>query len=136
MLIGFLLCAAGWVLPWLWPAGQVGVLAFVAMLLLGGVGGVLIFINFLAMRQAVTPAPLLGRMTATMRWLILIPAIPGALLGGWIGEHAGLVQALGAAGLGAAVLAVLGWRGGVIAAVRVLPSPADDAPDVAPAKGG
>ena len=136
MLIGFVLCAAGWVLPWLWPAGQVGVLAFVAMLLLGGVGGVLIFINFLAMRQAVTPGPLLGRMTATMRWLILIPAIPGALLGGWIGEHAGLVQALGAAGLGAAVLAVLGWRGGVIAAVRVLPSPADDAPDVAPAKGG
>ena len=136
MLIGFVLCAAGWVLPWLWPVGQAGVLAFVAMLLLGGVGGVLIFINFLAMRQAVTPAPLLGRMTATMRWLILIPAIPGALLGGWIGEHAGLVQALGAAGLGAAVLAVLGWRGGVIAAVRVLPSPADDAPDVAPAKGG
>ena len=136
MLIGFVLCAVGWVLPWLWPAGQVGVLAFVAMLLLGGVGGVLIFINFLAMRQAVTPGPLLGRMTATMRWLILIPAIPGALLGGWIGEHAGLVQALGAAGLGAAVLAVLGWRGGVIAAVRVLPSPADDAPEAAPAKGG
>jgi MFS family permease len=136
MLIGFVLCAVGWVLPWLWPAGQIGVLAFVTMLLLGGVGGVLIFINFLAMRQAVTPAPLLGRMTATMRWLILIPAIPGALLGGWIGEHAGLVQALGAAGLGAAVLAVLGWRGGVIAAVRVLPSPVDDAPEAAPATGG
>jgi MFS family permease len=136
MLIGFVLCAVGWVLPWLWPAGQVGVLAFVAMLLLGGVGGVLIFINFLAMRQAVTPAPLLGRMTATMRWLILIPAIPGALLGGWIGEHAGLVQALGAAGLGAAVLAVLGWRGGVIAAVRVLPSPVDDAPEAVPAQAG
>jgi hypothetical protein len=67
-----------------------------------------------------------------MRWLILLPAIPGALLGGWIGEHAGLVQALGAAGLGAAVLAVLGWRGGVIAAVRVLPSPADDAPEAHP----
>jgi hypothetical protein len=28
------------------------------------VGAVLIFINFLAMRQAVTPEPLLGRMTA------------------------------------------------------------------------
>ena len=47
----------------------------------------LIFINFLALRQAVTPAPLLGRMTSTMRWLILMPAGPGALLGGWLGEH-------------------------------------------------
>ncbi len=126
MVVGMALCALGWLLPWGWPAGTAGVLAFVTMLLLGGVGGVLVFINFLALRQAVTPAPLLGRMTATMRWLILLPAIPGALLGGWIGEHAGLVQALGAAGLGAALLALLVWRAGVIPAVRVLPSPVED----------
>lgn len=126
MQVGFLLCAAGWVLPWLWPAGTAGVVAFVAMLLLSGTGGVLIFINFLGMRQAVTPAPLLGRMTTTMRWLILLPAIPGALLGGWIGEHAGLVQTLGTAALGATLLALLVWRGGVILAVRVLPSLPDE----------
>ena len=36
-------------------------------------GAVLIFINFLALRQSVTPAPLLGRMTSTMRWLTLCP---------------------------------------------------------------
>ena len=128
LLAGFALCALGWLLPWWWPAGTAGVLAFVAMLLLGGTGGVLIFINFLAMRQAVTPAPLLGRMTATMRWLILLPAIPGALLGGWIGERAGLVHTLGAAGLGAALLALVVWRAGVIPAVRTLPSPPDDLP--------
>ena len=58
----------------------------------------LVFINFLALRQAVTPTPLLGRMTSTMRWLILIPAAPGALLGGWLGEHHGLRAALAAAG--------------------------------------
>ena len=133
MVVGFALCAAGWLLPWLWPAGTAGVLAFVAMLLLGGIGGVLIFINFLAMRQAVTPAPLLGRMTATMRWLILLPAIPGALLGGWIGERAGLVQTLGAAGLGAALLALVVWRAGVITAVRALTSLPDDPPADPPA---
>ncbi|MDH4391323.1 MAG: MFS transporter [Aquabacterium sp.] len=135
MQVGFVLCATGWLLPWLWPTGTAGVAAFAAMLLLSGTGGVLIFINFLGMRQAVTPAPLLGRMTATMRWLILLPAIPGALLGGWIGEHAGLVQTLGAAGLGAAVLALLVWRGGVILAVRVLPSAVGDVP-AGPAEHG
>jgi hypothetical protein len=45
-------------------------------------GAVLIFINFLALRQAVTPEPLLGRMTSTMRWLILLPAAPGRVAGG------------------------------------------------------
>jgi hypothetical protein len=49
-------------------------------------------------------------MTATMRWLILLPSIPGALLGGWIGEHIGLRVALGAGGVGALVLAFAGWR--------------------------
>ena len=67
---------------------------FAAMLMMFGVGAVLIFITFLAMRQAVTPAPMLGRMTSTMRWLILLPAGPGALLGGWLGEHYGMRSSL------------------------------------------
>ncbi len=129
MVIGFALCGAGWLLPWLSPAGDGGVVAFVAMLLLSGTGGVLIFINFLAMRQAVTPAPLLGRMTATMRWLILLPAVPGALLGGWIGERFGLSHTLGAAGATALLLAALAWRSTVIRAVRALPTATEVAPD-------
>ena len=86
-----------------------------------GTGAVLIFINFLALRQAVTPQPLLGRMTSTMRWLILIPAGPGALLGGWLGEHIGLRAALAFAGGAAALLALLAWRHPVIRGVKVLP---------------
>lgn len=128
MLLGFVCCGLGWLLPWLAPAGAVGVAAFAAMLALGGVGGVLIFINFLAMRQAVTPPALLGRMTATMRWLILLPAPLGALAGGLIGEHVGLAQALGAAGLAVLLVALAAWRGPMIRAVRVLPTPAEDAP--------
>lgn len=128
MLIGFAVCGAGWLLPFILPAGSWGVAAFAAMLMLTGSGGVLVFINFLAMRQAVTPTPMLGRMTTTMRWLILLPAAPGALAGGWIGEHAGLSQALGAAGLSALLLAALAWRSVVIRGVRTLPSPANESP--------
>ena len=40
-----------------------------------------------------------------MRWLILIPAGPGALLGGWLGEHFGLRASLAFAGGGALLLA-------------------------------
>ena len=68
----------GWLQLALAPDTGWGVASFVFMLVCFGLGAVLIFINFLALRQAVTPAPLLGRMTSTMRWLILIPAGPGA----------------------------------------------------------
>jgi len=122
LLIGFACCGVGWLLPALLPAGPLGVLAFAAMLLLTGAGGVLVFINFLAMRQAVTPEPLLGRMTTTMRWLILLPAAPGALLGGWIGESAGLPATLGAAGGAALLLATIAWRCAVIRDVHELPA--------------
>ena len=93
------------------------------MLMLFSTGAVLVFINFLALRQAVTPAPLLGRMTSTMRWLILIPAGPGALLGGWLGEHFGLRAPLAFAGGSALLLALAGQALGVIRDVRELPTP-------------
>jgi predicted MFS family arabinose efflux permease len=131
MVVGFLLCGLGWLMPWLFPTGSAGVAAFVAMLLLAGTGGVLVFINFLGMRQAVTPAPLLGRMTATMRWLILLPAVPGALLGGWVGERFGLTVTLGAAGLLALLLAALAWRSESIRGLRTLPAASDAAPEPA-----
>ena len=130
LLIGFAASGLGWLLPALLPTGAWGVAAFAAMLVLGGVGGVLIFINFLALRQAVTPAPLLGRMTATMRWLILLPAAPGALLGGLIAERISLSATLGAAGLMSWVVVVLAWRWSVIRRVRALPSLPSQQPSV------
>ena len=92
------------------------------MLLSFGVGAVLITINFLSLRQSVTPAPMLGRMTNTMRWLILLPAGPGALLGGWLGEHLGLRVALGFAGTMAVLLSLGARRLSVIRTVRTLPT--------------
>jgi len=52
--------------------------------------GMVFFINYLTLRQAVTPDPLLGRVTATMICLTVATAPFGGLAGGWIAEHAGL----------------------------------------------
>ena len=125
LVLGFAACGLGWLQLALVPAGTAGVVSFGLMLFAFGVGAVLIFINFLSLRQAVTPAPLLGRMTSTMRWLILLPAGPGALIGGWLGEHVGLRAALGFSGVGACLLALLAWRHGVIRSVRELPKPVE-----------
>ena len=126
LVTGFAVCGLGWSLLAVVQPGPWGGAAFAATLALFGVGAVLIFINFLALRQAVTPEPLLGRMTSTMRWLILIPAGPGALVGGWLGEHVGLRSALGFAGITALLLAALAWRHPVIRDVRVLPTAVDE----------
>jgi MFS family permease len=118
------------------PASPLGIAMFGLMLMLFGVGAVLTFITFLALRQAVTPPHLLGRMTSTMRWLILLPAGPGALLGGWLGEHFGLRASLAFAGGTALLLAGLAWRQPVIREIRVLPVLKDDlalAPGASPA---
>jgi MFS family permease len=122
LLLGMSLCGAGWLLLAAAPTGLVGQAVFALMLTLFGLGAVLIFINFLSLRQAVTPGPLLGRMTSTMRWLILLPAGPGALVGGWLGEHVDLRAALAFAGLGSLLVALLAWRHPLLRGVRELPT--------------
>jgi MFS family permease len=119
--LGFGICGLGWTLLAVAPVGRLGVAAFAVMLFLFSVGAVFVFINFLALRQAVTPAPLLGRMTSTMRWLILLPAGPGALIGGWLGEHVDLRASLAFAGSSALLLALVAWNVPTIRRVRELP---------------
>jgi hypothetical protein len=119
---GFGICGAGWLLLAFAPLNAYGVAAYPMMLLMYGMGAVFIFINFLALRQSVTPGRMLGRMTSTMRWLILLPAGPGALWGGWLGEHYGLRAPLGFAGITGLLLALTGWRLPVIRSVTTLPT--------------
>lgn len=121
LLLGIAICGCGWSLLAVAPTGTAGVLAFTITLACFGAGAVLLFINFLALRQAVTPTLLLGRMTSTMRWLILIPGIPGALASGWIGQHVGLRTALAVFGVVALLLAALGFRHPVLRTTRHLP---------------
>ena len=67
-------------------------------------------INYLALRQAITPDRLLGRMTATMRFVTVASAPVGALVGGALATVIGVrgtllvVGVLGLALTGAAVL--------------------------------
>jgi len=112
----------GWILLAMAPVGPLGVAIFALNLMLFGLGAVLMFINFLALRQSVTPAPMLGRMTSTMRWLILCPAAPGALIGGYVGQHLGLRVAVGGAGAAALLLALTASRIRVIRSVKTLPT--------------
>ena len=121
MTLGIGSCSLGWLMLSMAPVGPFGVAIFATNLMLFGLGAVMMFINFLALRQAVTPAPMLGRMTSTMRWLILLPAAPGALIGGWLGEHVDLRASLAFAGVCGIVLTLVAWRSPVLRAVRVLP---------------
>jgi MFS transporter len=122
LVLGFAICGSGWLLLACAPLNRIGIAAYAIMLLSYGMGAVFIFINFLSLRQSVTPGPMLGRMTSTMRWLILLPAGPGALLGGWLGENLGLRAALGFAGGTALVLAAVAIRLKVIRSVKTLPT--------------
>jgi MFS family permease len=122
LVLGFAVSGIGWLALAMAPLNRFGVAVYVVMLFSFGAGAVFIFINFLSLRQSVTPAPMLGRMTSTMRWLILIPAGPGALLGGWVGEHVGLRASLGFAGVTSLLLAVVAGRLPVIRSVRTLPT--------------
>ena len=128
LIMGWFITALGWLLLAVAPVGTLGVWMFGLMLSLFGVGAVLIFINFISLRQAVTPEPMLGRMTSTVRWLILLPAGPGALIGGWLGEHVDLRASLVFSGSVCLVMCVVAWHWPVIRNVKVLPKPRDAVP--------
>jgi MFS family permease len=121
-------CGSGWLALAAAPVSALGVFVFGYSLFSFGVGATLLFINFLALRQAVTPATLLGRMTATMRWLSLLGAGPGALVSGWLGEHHGLRVSLAFVGGGSLLLALLAWHHPLLRGVRELPKP-DELPE-------
>mgnify|MGYP001020408877 CR=1 FL=1 len=65
--------------------------------------------------------PLLGRMTTTMRWLITLPAGPGAILGGWMAEHVSMRSSLLSAGLGTLAVAAVAFARPHLKTIRQLP---------------
>jgi MFS family permease len=96
---------------------------FGAGLFLLDLTAMIFFINYLSLRQAVTPDRLLGRVTATMICLTVATAPLGSLMGGWIGEHFGLRVAVLGAGLGALILAPLMVWLSPLSRMRELPGP-------------
>ena len=87
-----------------------------------GVGTVLASSNGHRVVRRLGPGPMLGRMTSTLRWLILVPAGPAALLGGWLGEHFGLRIALGFAGCTALILSFVAWSLPIVRSITPLPT--------------
>ena len=102
---------------------------WLASILFGGglflldLGAMIFFINYLTLRQAVTPDRLLGRVTATMMCLTASTAPLGALAGGWVAEHYGLRSAMLWAGIGALLLAPLVTWLSPLSRMRELPGP-------------
>ena len=120
---GLMITAAGWqAFGLLGGSGWVAMLALGAAMLVFDFGAILYAINYLALRQAITPDRLLGRMTATMRFLTVASAPLGSLVGGALATAIGLrgtLLVVGALGLALALAAVL-WS--PVRQHRVLPT--------------
>lgn len=121
LVLGYAVTGCAWGLLALAPVGPGGGFAFAVMLMAFSAGAIFIFINFLALRQAVTPESMLGRMTSTMRWLTLLAAGPGALVGGWLGEAISLRASLALASCTALALAWVAWGLPQIRGLKRLP---------------
>jgi predicted MFS family arabinose efflux permease len=120
-----IITAAGWqAFGLLGGSGWPATLALGLAMLVFDFGAILYGINYLALRQAITPDRLLGRMTATMRFLTVASAPLGSLVGGALATGIGLrgtLLTVGALGLALAVAAVL-WS--PVRRHRELPAPA------------
>jgi len=88
---GLILTALGWQAFGL-VSGSVWVatLALGCAMLVFDFGAIIYAINYLSLRQAITPDRLLGRMTATMRFLTVAAAPLGSLAGGALATAVGL----------------------------------------------
>jgi MFS family permease len=91
---------------------QAAVIAFACMALLTvHFGTTLYTVTYISLRQKVTPDHLLGRMTATMRFITVSVAPLGSLIGGYAGGHFGLMPTLMLASGFGVLLALAAARG-------------------------
>ena len=109
--------------PGSWTSLQLGVAIFVLDL-----GAMLFFINYLTLRQSVTPDHLLGRVTSTMIFLSIACAPLGSLAGGLMAELFGSRTTIAVAGVGGLVLGLLLAKVSPLAAMHELPTTTTYAP--------
>ncbi|MBO3101560.1 MFS transporter [Cellulomonas fengjieae] len=80
------------------PLASTGILPAAALLIAGGAlfGFAVIVYNVaqVSFRQRVCPPPLLGRMNASVRFIVWGTMPIGGLLGGWLGTHLGVLPTL------------------------------------------
>jgi MFS family permease len=107
MLVSLTGTGAAWVLV----ACSTGSELMASLLFGGGIflldlTAMIFFINYLTIRQAVTPDALLGRVVATMIGITISTAPLGGIAGGWLAEHIGLRETLLLTGVTALLLAI------------------------------
>jgi hypothetical protein len=122
LIVGVSITSLGWLGLLALEGVLPSIVLFSWMLVCFSWGATLLFVNFLSLRQSFTPTDLLGRMTTTMRWLILLPAGPGAILGGWMAEHWGMRSSLMAAGVGTLCVALVAWTRPYLKTLKQLPA--------------
>jgi predicted MFS family arabinose efflux permease len=124
---GLLLTAFGWqTFGMIRGSPGVATLLLGAAMLLFDFGAVLYAINYLALRQALTPDRLLGRMTATMRFVTIAAAPLGSLVGGALATAIGLRHTLWVVGSLGIVLSLVAMRFSPVRFHRTLPAAAID----------
>ena len=131
MLGGLLATGLAWLLvalvsPGSWAAIHLGVAIFVLDL-----GAMLFFINYLTLRQSVTPDHLLGRVTSTMIFLSIACAPLGSLAGGAMAEIFGLRTTIGVAGAGGLLLCMVLAKFSPLSAMHELPTHTPEVPPAA-----
>jgi MFS family permease len=119
--LGMLIGSVAMLMLGLAPSGN-ALPYFVAAWLLFGFGGTLYNIDQVSMRQAITPDTLLGRMNASMRFMVWGTMPFGSLAGGALGTAIGLRPTLIVAGIGG-MFAVLWLTVRPVLSMRELPQP-------------
>jgi hypothetical protein len=87
---------------WNWVSMGLAILVF-------DLGAVCFFVNYISLRQILTPDPLLGRVTATMRFATVAAAPFGAVALGAFAEAAGLRWSFVVMGLGGLAVGAVLW---------------------------
>ena len=124
---GLLLTAFGWqAFGLIRGSPAFATMALGVGMLLFDFGAVLWGINYLSLRQAITPDRLLGRMTATMRFLTVAAAPLGSLAGGALATVIGVRATLWVIGALGIALAIVAMRFSPVRLHRRLPIVAAD----------
>lgn len=111
IVLGLFLTALGWqAFGVIGGAPLVATMLLAACMLLFDFGAVIYAINYLSLRQALTPDHLMGRMTATMRFLTVAAAPLGSLAGGALATVIGLRPTLWVIGSFGLVLTMAAMR--------------------------
>ena len=107
IVFGLALTALGFIAYSQVPQGAWAVILAGAAMFLVEAGATAYTVNYLAMRQMVTPDAMLGRMTTTMRFLSVSAAPLGSALSGYCADRFGISLVLACLGFGGLAAALL-----------------------------